>query len=45
MLSLYIYIFLGDFALLELNKRGKLQVMVPLKTFLPFRKEKGAMEK
>jgi hypothetical protein len=37
--------FLGDLALVELNKKGKLQVMAPLKTFLPFGKEKGAIEK
>jgi hypothetical protein len=36
---------LGDFALVELNKRGKLQTMAPLKTFLPFGKEKGAIGK
>jgi hypothetical protein len=35
MLRLYIYIFLGDFALSELNKREKLQIMAPSKTFLP----------
>ena len=37
---------LGDFALVELNKKKeKLQTMVPLKTFPPFRKEKGAIGK
>jgi hypothetical protein len=36
---------LGDFALMELNKKEKLQTMAPLKTFLPFGKEKGAIEK
>jgi hypothetical protein len=40
------YILLGDLALVELNKKGKiLQAMAPLKTFLPFEKEKGAIEK
>jgi hypothetical protein len=33
MLRFYIYIFLGDFALVELEK--KLQAMAPLKSFLP----------
>jgi hypothetical protein len=37
---------LGDFALVELNKKkGKLHAMAPLKTFLPFGKEKGATGK
>jgi hypothetical protein len=36
---------LGDFALVELNKKEKLQNMAPLKTFLPFGKEKGAIGK
>jgi hypothetical protein len=44
MLSFYIYIF-GGFALVELNEKEKLHAMSPLKTFLPFGKEKGAMEK
>jgi hypothetical protein len=36
---------LGDLALVGLNKNEKLQAMAPLKTFLPSRKEKGAIEK
>jgi hypothetical protein len=36
---------LGDFALVELNKKRKIQAMAPLKTFLPFGKEKGAIGK
>jgi hypothetical protein len=39
------YILLGDFALVELNKKKKIQAMVPLKTFRPFGKEKGAIGK
>jgi hypothetical protein len=45
MLRFYIYIFLGDFALMELNKKEKLQIMAPLKTFLPLWKGKGCHEK
>jgi hypothetical protein len=36
---------LGDLALVGLNKNEKLQVMAPLKTFLPSWKENGAIEK
>jgi hypothetical protein len=36
---------LGDFALVELNKKEKLQTMAPLKTFLPLRKGKGCHRK
>jgi hypothetical protein len=36
---------LGDLALMGWNKNEKLQAMAPLKTFLPFWKEKGAIEK
>jgi hypothetical protein len=35
------YILLGDFALVKLNKKEKLQAMAPLKTFLPLWKGKG----
>jgi hypothetical protein len=45
MLRFYILHILGDFALVELNKKKKLHAMAPLKTFLPFRKEKGAIGK
>jgi hypothetical protein len=37
--------FLGDFALMELNKKGKLHAMAPLKTFLPLWKGKGCHRK
>jgi hypothetical protein len=38
--------FLGDFALVELNKKkGKLHAMAPLKTFLPLPKGKGCHRK
>jgi hypothetical protein len=37
--------FLGDFALVELNKKEKLQAMAPLKTFLPLWKGKGCHSK
>jgi hypothetical protein len=33
--DLHITSFLGDLALMELNKNEKLQAMAPLKTFLP----------
>jgi hypothetical protein len=36
---------LGDFALVELNKKEKLQAMAPLKTFLPLWKVKGCHSK
>jgi hypothetical protein len=36
---------LGDFALVELNKKRKLQNMTPLKTFLPLWKGKGCHKK
>jgi hypothetical protein len=37
---------LGDFALVELNKKGKkLQTMAPLKTFLPLWKGKECHKK
>jgi hypothetical protein len=41
------YIFSGFWRLycIGLNKNEKLQAMAPLKTFLPSRKEKGAIEK
>jgi hypothetical protein len=39
------YILLGDFALVELNKKKKLQAMAPLKTFLPLWKGKGCHRK
>jgi hypothetical protein len=39
------YILLGDLALVELNKKGKLQAMAPLKTFLPLWKGKGCHRK
>jgi hypothetical protein len=39
------YILLGDLALVELIRKEKLQAMAPLKTFLPFGKKKGAIEK
>jgi hypothetical protein len=42
---LHFTFFLGDLALMELNKKEKLQAMAPLKTFLPFGKEKGDIEK
>jgi hypothetical protein len=45
MLRFYIYIFLRDFALVELNKKEKLQAMAPLKTFLPLWKGKGCHSK
>jgi hypothetical protein len=39
------YILLGDLALVELNKKEKLQAMAPLKTFLPLWKGKGCHRK
>jgi hypothetical protein len=39
------YILLRDFALVELNKKRKITSYAPLKTFLPFGKEKGAIGK
>jgi hypothetical protein len=43
---LHVTFFLGDFSLIELNKKGKkLQALAPLKTFLPFGKENGAIGK
>jgi hypothetical protein len=39
------YILLGDFALVELNKKRKIQAMAPLKTFLPLWKGKGCHRK
>jgi hypothetical protein len=40
------YIFLGDFALVELDKKEKkIQTMATLKTFPPLGKEKGAIGK
>jgi hypothetical protein len=36
---------LGDFALVELNKKEKLQTMAPLKTILPLWKGKGCHRK
>jgi hypothetical protein len=36
---------LGDFALMELNEKEKLQIMAPLKTFLPLWKGKGCHER
>jgi hypothetical protein len=40
------YIFLRDFVLVESwIRKEKLQTMAPLKTFLPFGKEKGAIGK
>jgi hypothetical protein len=42
----FTFIFLGDFALVELNKKKeKLHAMAPLKTFLPLRKGKGCHRK
>ena len=35
------YILMGDFALVELIRKEKLQAMAPLKTFLPLWKGKG----
>jgi hypothetical protein len=43
--QIYILHLFGDLALMGLNKNKKLQVMAPLKTFLPSRKEKGTIEK
>jgi hypothetical protein len=43
--SVFTFTFLGDFALVELNKKGKLHAMAPLKTFLPLRKGKGCHRK
>jgi hypothetical protein len=37
--------FLGDLALMELNKKGKSQAMAPLKTFLPLWKGKWCHRK
>jgi hypothetical protein len=34
------YILLGDFVLVKLNKKEKLQAMAPLKTFLPLLERK-----
>jgi hypothetical protein len=45
MLRFYILHILGDFALVELDKKGKLQTMAPLKTFLPLWKGKGCHRK
>jgi hypothetical protein len=39
------YIFLGDFALVELDKKGKITNYGPLKTFLPLWKGKGCHRK
>jgi hypothetical protein len=39
------YILLGDFALMELNKKRKIQTLAPLKTFLPLWKGKGCHRK
>jgi hypothetical protein len=39
------YILLGEFALVELNKKRKLQAMALLKTFLPLWKGKGCHRK
>jgi hypothetical protein len=39
------YILLGDFALIELNKKRKITNYGPIKNFLPFGKEKGAIGK
>jgi hypothetical protein len=42
----FTFTYLGDFALVELNKKGKdYKLWPPLKTFPPFGKEKGAIEK
>jgi hypothetical protein len=45
MLKFYILHILGDFALVELDKKEKLQTMAPLKTFLPLRKGKECHRK
>jgi hypothetical protein len=37
--------FLRDLALVELNKKGKIKVIAPLKTFLPLWKGKGCHRK
>jgi hypothetical protein len=41
MLRFYIYIFLGDFALVELNKKGKITNYGPIKNLSPLWKGKG----
>jgi hypothetical protein len=44
--SVFTFTFLGDFALVELNKKKeKLHAMAPLKTFLPLWKGKGCHRK
>jgi hypothetical protein len=46
MLSFYIYIFGGYCSCrAEIRKRERLHAMPPLKTFLPFGKEKGVIGK
>jgi hypothetical protein len=46
MLRFYILHILGDFALIELDKKGKKYQLWPHKKhFSPFRKEKGAIGK
>jgi hypothetical protein len=41
---LHLHLF-GDFAIVELNKKEKLQAMAPLKTFLPLWNGKGCHSK
>jgi hypothetical protein len=41
MLRFYIYIFLGDLALMELNKKRKITNYGPIKNLSPLRKGKG----
>jgi hypothetical protein len=43
--SFTFYILLGDLALMELNKKGKITSYGPLKTFLPLLKGKGCHRK